>query len=154
MPKLCYCGLKSRKSICKYALIMPLLAYTFVKETFTRRGMVAVHFLLQSQGGTSELMNKSLILSNKQLLSNMIDCEATQVPHHQNCLPHRQIYILLKPPSLSLHYAVQITHSLNSKRVWHACAKAENTCGINPNIPHTRTYPYEVSATKHPPYNQ
>ena len=38
--------------------------------------MVAVHFLLQSQGGTGEFMYKALILGNKLLLSNMIDREA------------------------------------------------------------------------------
>ena len=43
--------------------------------------MVAVHFLLQSQGGTGEFMYKASILGIKQLLSNMIDREATQVPH-------------------------------------------------------------------------
>ena len=51
---------------------------------------------------------------------------------------------------------VQIIHNLNGTRV---CAKAKNTRGIKPlvythlhackmNAPHTRTYPYEVSATK------
>ena len=39
--------------------------------------MVAVHFLLQSQGGTGEFMYKASILGNKLLLSNMIDREAT-----------------------------------------------------------------------------
>ena len=39
--------------------------------------MVAVHFLLQSQGGTGEFMFKASILSNKLLLSNMTDHEAT-----------------------------------------------------------------------------
>ena len=51
---------------------------------------------------------------------------------------------------------VQITHNLNGTRVCAACAKAKkhawhqttylHTCQIN--VPHTRTYPYEVSATK------
>ena len=39
--------------------------------------MVAVYFLLQSQGGTGEFMYKALISGNKQLLSNMIGHEAT-----------------------------------------------------------------------------
>ena len=39
--------------------------------------MVAVHFFLQSQVGTDEFMHKASILGNKQLLSNMIDREAT-----------------------------------------------------------------------------
>ena len=33
------------------------------------------------QEGTSKFINKALILDNKQLLSNMIDHEATQVPY-------------------------------------------------------------------------
>ena len=44
---------------------------------YTRRGVVAVHFLLQSQGGTGEFMYKASILDNKLLLSNMIDHKAT-----------------------------------------------------------------------------
>ena len=43
--------------------------------------MVAVHFLLQSQEGTGEFMYRASILGIKQLLSNMIDRKATQVPH-------------------------------------------------------------------------
>ena len=56
-------------------------------------------------------------------------------------------------------HTVQISHDLNDTCVCAACAKAKNTCGIKPlvythvhackmNAPHTRTYPYEVSATK------
>ena len=60
---------------------MALLAYFCVQKNVHKRGVVAVHFLLQSQGGTGEFMYKASILSIKQLLSNMIDCEATQVPH-------------------------------------------------------------------------
>ena len=75
MPKTCYCGLKLTNKVCKYALIMPLLAYIFVeKKTYARRGVTAVHFLLQ--GGTGEFMYKTSRLGNKQL-SNMIDREAT-----------------------------------------------------------------------------
>ena len=37
------------------------------KETYIRRGVVAVHFLLQSQGGTGEFMYKGSILGNKHL---------------------------------------------------------------------------------------
>ena len=53
---------------------MPIFLY---KETYARRSVVAVHFLLQSQGGTGEFMYKALILGNKQLLSNIIDHEAS-----------------------------------------------------------------------------
>ena len=66
-----------QKYLHKDALITPLLAYIFVKETYARRGMVAVHFLLQSQGGTGEFMDKASIVGNNQLLSNMIDREGT-----------------------------------------------------------------------------
>ena len=41
--------------------------------------MAAVHFLLQ--GGTGEFMYKASILGSKQLLSNMIDRKATQMPY-------------------------------------------------------------------------
>ena len=43
--------------------------------------MVAVHFLPQHNyhGGTGKFIYKESIFDNKQLFSNMIDCEATQV---------------------------------------------------------------------------
>ena len=37
-------------------------AWFCAKETYTRRGVVAVHFLLQSQGDTGEFMYKATIL--------------------------------------------------------------------------------------------
>ena len=43
------------------------------------------------QGGTGKFIYKASILENKQLPSNMIDHEATQVPHQQ--LPSSQIAI-------------------------------------------------------------
>ena len=54
MPKKCYCVIISSNRICKYALITPLLAYIIVKRNVYKSGLVAVHFLLQSQGGTGE----------------------------------------------------------------------------------------------------
>ena len=39
--------------------------------------VIAVHFLLQSQGGTGEFMYTVSILGNKHLFLNMIDREAT-----------------------------------------------------------------------------
>ena len=80
---------------------------------YGRRGVVAVHFLLQSQGGTSEFMYKALILGNKQFFSNVIDREATQVS-----------YSLLKLPSHSLYYTVQITHNLNGTLVYKSKKRA------------------------------
>ena len=62
------------------------------------------------QGDIGKFIYKALIVENKQLLSNMIECEATQVPYTTSiafltdCLPHRLPYILLKLPSHSLHY--------------------------------------------------
>ena len=44
---------------------------------YARRGVAAVYFLLQSQGGTGEFMDKASILGNKQFLSNMINRKAT-----------------------------------------------------------------------------
>ena len=38
---------------------------------YTRRGVVAMLFLLQSQGGTGEFMYKALILGNKLLLFSL-----------------------------------------------------------------------------------
>ena len=61
-------------------MITPLLAYIFVKEMYTWRGLVAVHNH-NYQGGTGKFIYKTSILDNKQLLSNMMDHEATQVPH-------------------------------------------------------------------------
>ena len=54
----------------------------FKKEMYSRRGMVTVHFLPQSQllGKWGKFIYKALTLDNKQLLSNMIDYKATQVP--------------------------------------------------------------------------
>ena len=58
------------------------------------------------QGGKGKFIYKALILGNKQLLSNMIDCEATKVPYiTSDCLPHRQFYIMLKLHSQSLCYS-------------------------------------------------
>ena len=50
---------------------------------YPRRGMVAIHFLPQSQlsGSTGKFIYKALILCDKQPLSNMIDCEPTQVSY-------------------------------------------------------------------------
>ena len=79
MPKMCYCGPKLSRIICKYVLITPLLAYIFVKRNIWKRGVVIAHF--HPQGGTGKFIYKASILNNKQLLSNMIDCKVTQVPY-------------------------------------------------------------------------
>ena len=38
MPKMYYCGLKSSKRICKYALIASLLVFIFVKRNVHKKG--------------------------------------------------------------------------------------------------------------------
>ena len=78
MPKTCYCGLKSSEIVCKYTLFTPLLTYIFVKNV-RKKGRGCCAFFLQSvsQGGTGEFMYKVSILGNKQLLSSIIDREAT-----------------------------------------------------------------------------
>ena len=83
MTKICYCGLQSSRRICKYVLIMPLLAYIFVKKC-TQEGAWSLYIIFHNhnyQGGIGKFIYKALILGNKQLLSNMVDCEATQVPY-------------------------------------------------------------------------
>ena len=71
--------------------------------------MVAVHFFCNHnyQGGTGEFIYKASILGNKQLLSNMIDCEATQVPHTTKIAFLADSYILCSnyPAMHSLHYS-------------------------------------------------
>ena len=44
-------------------------------------GVVAVYFVPQSQFSGRYSIYKALILDNKQLLSNRVDREATQVPY-------------------------------------------------------------------------
>ena len=80
MPKTCYCGLKSNKKICKCAVITPLLAYIFAKRNL-HKGCTFFFHNYNYQGDTGKCINKVAILDNKQLLSNMIGCEATQVPY-------------------------------------------------------------------------
>ena len=93
MPKTCYCGLKPSKRIFKYTSITPLLVYILEKKHMQEgKWLLCIFFCNHNyQEGTGELLHKASILGNKQLLSNMIDHEATYVSavHHQNCLPHR-----------------------------------------------------------------
>ena len=76
MPKTCYYGLKSRRRICKYALITSLLAYIFVKRNVRKKGHGHCIFF-QNHNYHREFVYKALILDNKQLLSNLIDHKAT-----------------------------------------------------------------------------
>ena len=48
---------------------------------YARMSVVAIHFLpnYNKQEGTDKFIYTPSILDNKQLLSNMIDCKATQV---------------------------------------------------------------------------
>ena len=58
------------------------------------------------QGDTGKFIYKPLILDNKQLLSDMLDREATQLPHTARIafLADSYVIILLELPSHSLHY--------------------------------------------------
>ena len=83
MPKTCYCALKLSRRIYKYALITPLLVYNFAKGSVCKKGTWSLDIFFHNynyQGGTGKFIYKASILDNKQLLSNMIDQEATQVP--------------------------------------------------------------------------
>ena len=83
MPKTCYCGIKSSRWIHKYAMIMPLLVYIFVKSMREGAWLLYIFFYNQNYlGGTSKFIYKASILDNKQIFSIMIDCEATQVPYN------------------------------------------------------------------------
>ena len=51
-----------------------------LKEIYARRDTVSVYFLVNynKQEGTGKFIYTPLILDNKQLLSNMIDCKCLQ----------------------------------------------------------------------------
>ena len=67
----------------QHALIVPFLAYIFVKRNIHKKGVVAVHFFHNHnhQGGTGKFLQGFNIIDNKPLLSSMIDYEAAQVSH-------------------------------------------------------------------------
>ena len=44
IPKICYRGLQTTTRICKYALIIPLLAYIFVKRNICKKGCAEYTF--------------------------------------------------------------------------------------------------------------
>ena len=85
MSKTCYCGVKSSKRTRKYALLTLLLAYVFVKRNVHKKGhghctfSSTIKIIREVQVNLS--VYKALILDNKQLLSNTIDYEATQVSY-------------------------------------------------------------------------
>ena len=82
------------KRICNYGLIMPHLAYFFVIETYARRGVLAVHFLLQWQlsGKYRWIYLRSFnIRQLTALLKHDRSWNHTSAIHHQNCLPSSQI---------------------------------------------------------------
>ena len=56
----------------------------FCKNKCTEEGAWSLHNFFHNynyEGITGNFIYKALILDNKQLLSNMIDCKATQVPY-------------------------------------------------------------------------
>ena len=101
MPKTCYCGLKSSRRTCKQALFVPLLVYIFVKRNINKKGHDRCTFssiitlIRETQGFDIGQQTAPLKHGRSQGHTSAI--------HHQNCLPQRQLYILLKLPSHSLH---------------------------------------------------
>ena len=88
MSKTCYCRLKSSRRICKCASIMHLLEYVlyiFVKRKVCKEGhghctfSFTITIIREVQVNLSSY--KALMLDIKQVLSNMLNHEATQVPH-------------------------------------------------------------------------
>ena len=80
MPKTCYCGLKSNKRFCKYALIIPLLMYILLKRNVHKKGRGCYAFssaIIIIREVQVNLSTRLHTLVNKQLLSSMIDHEAT-----------------------------------------------------------------------------
>ena len=84
MPKTHYCGLQSSTRICKYALITPLLVKNFVKRNLCKKrcGCCTSSTITIIREIHVNLFTRFLMLDNKQLLSNMIAHEATQVPYN------------------------------------------------------------------------
>ena len=91
-----YCVIESSKRICKYALTTPLLAQVFVKRNVHKKGVVAVHFLLQSQLSGRyrriylqdfDIRQKTTPLKHDRSRSNI------SAGHHQSCLPCRYVAI-------------------------------------------------------------
>ena len=57
------------------------------------------------QGGTGEFIYKADIRQQTVPLKHDRQQSHISAVHHQNCLPCRQLYILLSLPSLYLHYS-------------------------------------------------
>ena len=109
MPKMCYCRLKSIRRICKHALITPLLPYIFVKRNVHKQGHGCCTFSSTITMIIREVqVNLSTRLGYQTTNSSFFKHDKSQshtsAIHHQNCFPHRQLYILLKLPIHSLHY--------------------------------------------------
>ena len=120
MAKMYYCGQKCSRRICKYASITPLLTYCFVKEMYRRRSMVAVILFHNHnyQGSTGKFIYRASILDNKQLLSNIVDCKATQVPYTTRIAFLADSYIISSNfPAILLHYC----YSKIYIAIWEQC---------------------------------
>ena len=162
MPKTCYFGLKSSNRIYKYALIMPFLAYIFVKTNISKKGRGCCAFCSEIRGKYRwiyvqgcDIRQQTAVLKHDRSWSHI------SVAHHQICLPHRLLYVWFKLPSHFLLYTVQITHNLNGIRMWHECTKANNTSGIKPcvyskiNAKHTHSLIHMKYLPRNDPtYNQ
>ena len=103
MPKTYYCALKPSRRTCKQALFVPLLVYIFVKRNVNKKGhdrctfssIITIIREVQAQGFVIGQQTAPLKHERSQGHTSAI--------HHQNCLSQRQLYILLKLPSHSLH---------------------------------------------------
>ena len=63
------------------------------------------------QGGAGKFISKALILDNKQLISNMIDCEATQVPLSPELLSSQiATYILYSNYPVTLYLVAKASY--------------------------------------------
>ena len=72
LPKICYCGFKSSKSICKFALTMSLLAYLPVRNVH-KKGAWSLHIFFQNynkQEGTGNFIYIPLILDKNTTLKH------------------------------------------------------------------------------------
>ena len=62
------------------------------------------------KGGAGKFISKALILNNKQLISNMIDCEATQVLYTTRIAFLSDSYILYSNYPVTLYFVAKASY--------------------------------------------
>ena len=152
MPKTCYCGLKSSNRICKYALIMPHLAYIYVKNVHKkRRGCCAFSSAITGrcrwmyvQG--FDIRQQTACLKHDRSRSHISPYTtriAFLVDSYIFCLNYPAILCIIqyKSPTTWMAHSCDL-HVQKQK----ACVASNHACKIN--TLYTRTYPYKVSAMK------